>query len=149
MTSARCDEIMKRRIETVPPSTAVAEAARHMEQHGVGFLPVCAASGEVVGVVTDRDIALRVCGDELPVDVAVDRIMTRHVVACAPDDPLHRAEALMAKYGVHRVLVLDQERRLAGVVSLTDVAQCEEPIRLARLVRDISAHDVRVESSHG
>ena len=145
----RCHEIMKRRVQCAVAGASVADVARQMEEHDLGFLPVRTAAGEVVGVVTDRDLALGVCARGLGADTRVEEVMARLIVACKPDDPVAHAEQLMSRYGVHRVLILDRERHLAGVVSLTDVAQCEEPLRLARLVRDIASHEYRVESSHG
>jgi CBS domain-containing protein len=140
---------MKRHVFCVSPALTVAEAARQMREQQLAFLPVCGDEGQVVGVVTAKDIALRACGAELPPGAAIGRIMSRRPIACKKDDPIERAEELMAQHGVHRVLVLDDTGTLAGVLTLADIAQCEEPIRLARLVRAVSAHDYRIPSSRG
>jgi CBS domain-containing protein len=143
----RCYEIMKKHVELVPVDAGASFVACRMREEGLGFMPVCAESGEVVGVVTDRDIALRVCADQLPHDVPVGRIMTRDVVACAPEDPVSTAEELMARHGLRHVVVVDKRGHLAGVLSLSDIAQHESPIRLARVVREVAAFRIRVEST--
>jgi CBS domain-containing protein len=142
-----CYEIMKKRVEVVPVSTGANEAARRMHELAVGFFPVCTESGTLAGVVTDRDIALRVCGAGLPGNTPVQDIMTRQVVRCSPEDNVTKAEALMARYGVHHVVVCDEANHVVGLLSLSDLAQHEAPLRLARLVRDVAAHAFRVESS--
>jgi CBS domain-containing protein len=144
----RCYEIMKRRIACVASGSSIGDVGRKMRESALAFLPVCADTGEIVGVVTDRDLALAACAAGAPPDAPVDSVMSKRLVACAPDDLVSRAEQLMARHGVHRVLVLDRARRLAGVISLTDVAQYEEPLRLARLVRAVAAHEFRVEAGH-
>jgi CBS domain-containing protein len=139
---------MKRELESIAPQGTVARAARQMRAAGVGFLPVCNAEGTVVGVVTDRDIALRVCADNLPPDsTPVSAIMTTAVVTCRDEDPLDQVEAMMARYQKSRVVVLNGSGHLAGIVSVTDLLQVEEPIRVARLLRQVSARCFRYEGA--
>jgi CBS domain-containing protein len=142
----QCSEIMRRRLETVEPETSVAEAAELMRHAGCGILPVCLRDGTVVGVVTDRDIALRVCAERNSPDTAVGAIMSTDIVSCRPDDTVWRAEQLMMQTKKMRLLVTDDRNRIAGMVSLTDIAQFEEPLRAAQVLREVSAREFRVES---
>lgn len=143
----RCGDIMRRHVEFVAPDATVGEAAARMREHRVGFLPVKAADGTVVGVITDRDIVLRACARHLVPDrTAVRDVMSPRVLSCSVDDRVSDAVERMRQSQKFRLVVLDQQGKLVGVISLADLAQCEEPIRVARLVRDVSAREYRVRS---
>jgi CBS domain-containing protein len=145
--SMRCREIMRKHFESVAPDESVAFAATRMLDQKVGFLPVTTDDERVVGVVTDRDIVLRVCAAGLPADETLVRdAMTASVVACRTEDDVEAAIETMAAHQKLRLLVLDDADRLVGVISWTDIAQTEEPMRVARLVRDVTAREYRVRS---
>jgi len=118
----RCDEVMTTRVETIDELDAVLVAADAMRRANVGFLPVLSKDGYLVGVLTDRDIAVRLVAEDLPTGTAVRSIMTRYVVVCRESDDIHHAEQLMGEKGVSRIVCLDARGRLAGVLSLSDVA---------------------------
>lgn len=121
-----------------------------MRDAQTGFLPVCDGQGKVVGVVTDRDITVRASAEKLPVDrTPVDRIMTRSIIACSEGDPLSRVGELMTQHQRSRVVVTDSDGRLLGVLSLTDLAQYEEPLHLARILRQISSREFRFRRAGG
>ena len=144
----QCSEIMWRTPEHVSPDATVAEAARRMRDACMGFLPVCAADGTVLGVITDRDIVLRVEAGGLVGEVtAVAAVMTTDVIACRPGDSVESAVELMGRLQKSRLVVLDDEAHLAGVISLSDLAQHGEPLRVARLLRDVYAREYRVRGS--
>jgi CBS domain-containing protein len=78
-----------------------------------------------VGTLTDRDIVVRAVADQLSYQSQVEDVMTADVVSCRPEDDLERAEELMRANQVSRVLVLDDDGRIAGVISLADIARYE------------------------
>lgn len=121
----RCDEVMTRRTIVVTPDDTAATAARLMRDHGFGFLPVCTADQRVVGTITDRDLALRALAPGVAPAARVGDLMTREVVSCGPDDDLREAEAIMAHRRKSRIMVCDDDGRVLGVISLSDVAQLE------------------------
>jgi CBS domain-containing protein len=144
-TGMRCRDVMRTRVVVVAASSSVLEAARLMAENGCGVLPVVDAEGRPIGMLTDRDIVVRSSTRALsPADSSVESIMTRGVVSCAPDDNLARAETLMLQHHKKRVLILE-EGRIAGILSLTDVAQVEQPLQLARLTRELCARELRLE----
>ena len=101
---------------TVGPEESVARAARLMERHGVGALPVCDREGRVKGILTDRDVAVRcVALGESPEETAVGQIMSRHVLTIPPG-----ADARQV-----RRLPVVEDGVLQGVISLGDVARCQ------------------------
>jgi CBS domain-containing protein len=114
-------DIMKHEPDYLLPHASSRAAARRMRDRNLGFLPVCDRHRRVIGMITDRDIALRVVAEGLQYDLPVGDVMTREVVACHPEDDLPRVERLMAASHKSRLVVLDQEGRLAGVVSLSDI----------------------------
>jgi CBS domain-containing protein len=142
----QCHEIMTCNVEHVAPELSVELAARKMFERILGILPVCNQEGQVIGVLTDRDIALRVCAvGRLPQKTRVGEVMSAPVVTCRAYDPVARAERMMIHHRKARILVTDDEQRLLGIVSLTDLAQHEEPLQAARVLRDVTARAFRFE----
>ena len=140
----RVDAIMKMKKEALRlrPEDSCLSAARIMLERNTGFLPVCDRMGVVIGVLTDRDIVLRVTALDLaPGTVPVERVMSREVVVCRPDDDLRRAEALMATHRKARLPVCDEEGRLLGVISLSDVAQADRSIEVGAVLREVTARE--------
>jgi CBS domain-containing protein len=107
----------------VAPDTEIVEAARLMEEYGIGALPVCDAD-RVVGIVTDRDIVLRHVAQSLP-SHRVSSIMTPYPYIVGPDEPLERAEDLLAEHRVRRLPVCERGK-LVGVLSRTDLDRRDE-----------------------
>ena len=139
----RCEEIMKRDVHCVQPADPVQAAARRMRDANIGFLPVCDSSRKVLGAITDRDIALRIVADGRPPTTAIGDVMTREVVACAPGDDVRRAEELMGKQHKSRMIVADEEWRLLGVISLSDIAQVEHASRASQTMKQVTEREAR------
>jgi CBS domain-containing protein len=117
-----CKEIMSHNVQWIPPDETVAGAAKLMAFHNLGLLPICSPDGKPIGVITDRDIALRVIGkDRLAAQTVVADVMTTPVQSVALDCPVDRAGELMTKAGVSRLLVLDESGHLGGLVSVADL----------------------------
>lgn len=115
-------EVMSRSVETLGPEATLQEAAQRMRQADVGVMPV-ARNGEALGVVTDRDIAVRAVAEGLdPSTTTVGQIMTTDVTFCHESDDIADAAATMRQRQIRRLLVLDDSDRLCGIVSLGDLA---------------------------
>lgn len=117
----RCEELMSTDVAFVRPSDEVRLAATLMKTRNVGFLPVCSDARKVVGVITDRDIAVRCVAEGRPSTTAVREVMTREVVACRPEDDVATAERAMIRHQRSRVLCLGEHQYLLGVISLSDL----------------------------
>ena len=115
-------EVMTRAVETIAPEATLEEAAARMKELDVGSLPV--DDGErLLGIVTDRDIAVRgVAAGEHPRAVPVREVMTPVVVSCQEDHDLRAAARVMEEQQIRRLPVLDGAGRLVGIVSLGDLA---------------------------
>ena len=124
-------------VETVEADQPVAEAADRMRLTGVGSLVVLARDGLPVGLVTDRDLALRVVADGRdPDELTVSAVMSQPLIEVTPQDPLERVVGVMREHGVRRVPVVD-EKRVIGLVSIDDliVALTEELEGIASAAR--------------
>jgi CBS domain-containing protein len=113
---------MTRDLDVVEPDTSVQEAARKMKNVDVGPLPVC-DSERLLGVLTDRDITLRVVAEGRDLrHTRVRDVMTPDVQFCFEDDDVAQAMRLMQNSQIGRLLVLDRRKNLVGIVSLKDLA---------------------------
>ena len=141
-----CETLMKTSVECVTPDESVVSAARLMRDGNLGFLPVCEEySGRVLGAVTDRDIALRLVAEHRPLWTRVEDVMTRDVIACSPDDDLDAAHDLMAENQVSRIMCIDDDDQLVGVISLSDVAQMDGT-QAVRTLEQVSAREANLQS---
>src|SRR5918911_1856091 len=115
-------EVMTRDVEVVRPDTSLREAAEKMRAADVGPMPVCEGD-RLVGMITDRDVTVRSTAEGYdPWTARVRDAMTAEVTYCFEDDDVAEAARLMQEKGVRRLVVLDRDRRLAGIVSLGDLA---------------------------
>jgi CBS domain-containing protein len=110
-------DLMAVDVPALDPDASLEEAAALMDAGRTGVLPIV-ENGRVAGVVTDRDIVVRALAKGLaPDETAVGDIMTYELVSCHEDDDVQVAEELMARHDVKRVLVLDPDGGLRGLVS--------------------------------
>ena len=117
-------EIMTERPACVTPDNTIADAARLMAKHDCGCIPVVEddESRFLVGVITDRDLALRGVARGRSPETPVKELMTTDVSAVSPDDPLDKVEELMADLQVRRVPVVDEDGCCIGIIAQADLA---------------------------
>jgi len=132
-------DIMTPDVECVSPDDTLQEAAGKMEDLNVGTLPVSDGDG-VVGMLTDRDITVRAVAKGLdPRCTRVREAMSRGVIYCHEDDAVEVAARLMQERQVRRILVLDRDERLVGIVSLGDLAvESGDPQAIGQVLQDVS-----------
>ena len=115
-------DVMTKGAECVTPSTSLQEAASKMKALDVGPLPVCEGD-HLVGMITDRDITVRATAEGLPPRLGQVRdVLTPEVVYCFEDQDVEEAARLMKELQIRRLVVLDRDKRLVGIVSLGDLA---------------------------
>ena len=114
-------EVMTAQVATASPRTTIAEVARTMAEIESGAVPVT-DDGKVVGLITDRDIVLRVVAEGKGLDTPVAEVMTEGVETCREDDNVADATAKMGSKQIRRLVVLNESGKLAGILSLGDVA---------------------------
>lgn len=118
----KVSEVMTRGAECTRPEATLQQAAEQMRQLNVGSLPVC-GNDKLVGMITDRDIAVRstASGDN-PMLGKVQDVMTPTIVHCYEDQDVSEAAKIMKDKQIRRLVVLNRDKRLVGIVALGDLA---------------------------
>jgi CBS domain-containing protein len=137
----RCEDVMKRDVHTVMPDDTAATAAAKMRSCDCGFLPVVDDRANVIGVVTDRDLVLRVMAMGKAGSTSIKDVMSRDIISCHPGDDLAQAEKLMSGYKKSRIVCMDDKGRLCGVISLSDIAQVDDERRAGKTIRKITERE--------
>jgi CBS domain-containing protein len=116
-------DAMSTHVESVAPTTTVQECARKMRQTDIGVLPVW-ENGQMVGMVTDRDICCRAVGDDRdPAKTTAREIMTREIASCFEDEDCDDAARLMKTKHLRRLAVMNHDQRIVGLLSVDDLAR--------------------------
>jgi len=119
----QCKDLMRRPVQIAREGDTVQSVARKMLEYNIGILPVCDKHGKTLGVITDRDLAVRVCADGLSArETLVSEVYTHKIVSCRESDDMEQVERLMSRHKTSRILVMDDADRLSGIVSLSDIA---------------------------
>ena len=138
---APVETVMTRDPKTVRGDEPVQRAAQIMRDEDTGVVPVVEDGDRLVGVVTDRDLVLRVMSENQRADeVRVERVMTKNVKCVHPGDRISDVIEIMRKEQVRRVPVVEQNECLVGIVSMADVAT-DAPVPAAQIgqaIEDIS-----------
>jgi CBS domain-containing protein len=121
----KVSEIMSRSVEMVDPNTSVREAARRMRDEDIGALPV-GDNDRLIGMITDRDIAVRVVAEGRdPDNATVREAMSEGIYYCSEDSSVEDAARTMAEHQVHRLPIVDQDKRMVGIVATADIARAQ------------------------
>jgi CBS domain-containing protein len=122
-SGSRLSDVMTRNPRTIGPDETVLQVARLMKELDVGAIPVVTGRA-LVGMVTDRDIAVRTVAEGRPPDqTRVSEVMTGQVHSCYEDEDVASVLDKMGDLQVRRIPVLDRAEQLVGIVSLGDIAQ--------------------------
>jgi len=119
----KVQEIMTRKVECVDPTLPIAKVAEKMRDLNIGFIPICQAD-RLVGTVTDRDITTQsVAQGRDPRLATVSEIMSASIFYCYEDEDIRDVARQMQEKEVRRMIILNRNKRLVGVVSLGDLAR--------------------------
>jgi CBS domain-containing protein len=137
-----CNDVMTPDPSCVSISDSVVRAAEIMKSEDVGAVPVVddEASRKLVGIITDRDLAVNVIADgKDPHSCRIEDLMSRNPVTCRPDEDVQNAMDRMAQHQVRRIPVVDNKGRLKGIIAQADIAtRIDLPERTANVIEDIS-----------
>jgi CBS domain-containing protein len=132
-------EVMTQRPRAVTAQMPVREAARLMDEEDVGSLPVVDEAERLIGIVTDRDVAVRVVGRGLNADTTVvGDVASTQVAVLTPDHDLDDALRIMAQEQVRRVPIVVRENQLVGIIAQADVAHAGKEKTTGEVVEAIS-----------
>lgn len=136
------DELMKKP-ECCRASDSARDCALLMKSQNIGFVPICNEANEPIGTITDRDLALRVLAENKPADIKLDDVMTKDVVGCRSGDDLSEAVRLMRERRKSRIMVCDNQGKLLGVISLSDIAEREPEEVAGQALKDVASREAQ------
>ncbi|HXF59872.1 MAG TPA: CBS domain-containing protein [Candidatus Saccharimonadales bacterium] len=144
MAAKKARDIMTESPAVCTPETTARDAAQQMERNDCGSLPVVENrdSMKLIGIVTDRDLALRILGRGQDSGTRISEAMTRNVASVKPDDDLDAVEHVMSGQQVRRVPVVDDRDRVLGIIAQADLARELQSVGtqdFSRVVEKISA----------
>ena len=117
--------IMSRKVEMTDPSATIRDVARKMRAGSIGAMPV-GEDDRLVGMVTDRDIVVRAVAEErLPGNTSVREVMSEKICYCFEDDDIDEAAKIMAEHQVKRLPVLNKDKRMVGIIALSDIGRAD------------------------
>jgi len=133
----RVNECMTRDVTIANPQETICDAAKMMAECDAGVLPV-GENDRLVGVITDRDIAVRAVAEGKGPDVRIRDVMSGEVRYCFEDDDIDEVLANMGELQVRRLPVLNRDKRLVGIVSLSDLATNGASTKAGKALTDIA-----------
>jgi CBS domain-containing protein len=133
----RVAEAMTRDVRLIEPNQSIRDAALLMAEMDAGIMPV-REGDRLVGMITDRDIAVRAVAQGRGPDTPVREVMTDEVKYCFEDDDTAAVERNMAEIQVRRLPVLTRDKRLVGIISLGDLAMSDKAAKVGAAVAGIS-----------
>jgi CBS domain-containing protein len=131
------DAITQRDVATVERDHTVLRVARLMKERGVGAVVVVDEKRRPIGVLTDRDIAIKIVAGGKDPETPVDEVMSHPVFAVSENSLVFDTLRAMAKHHVHRVPVIDEDKRLVGIVNISDamMLMTTEQANIAEVLR--------------
>jgi CBS domain-containing protein len=133
----RVNEAMTKDVKLVSPDQTIQDAARIMAGIDAGVVPV-ANSERLVGMITDRDIAVRAVAQGMPPTTPVSQVMSKEVLYCFDDQDIDEVVENMGDIQVRRLPVVTREKRLVGILSLADIARKDGAMSAGEAVCGIS-----------
>jgi CBS domain-containing protein len=130
-------DVMEREVRLTSPDQTIREAAATMAMADIGSLPV-GENDRLVGIVTDRDIVLRAIAKGRDIDTKVRDVMTDRIQYCFEDDDIEKVAANMATLGVRRLAVLNHDKRLVGIVALSNMTSAGNGSATGRLLKGVA-----------
>jgi CBS domain-containing protein len=131
-------DLMTRSVQCISPQTRICDAAQMMKLLDVGFLPVC-ENDRLIGTITDRDIVLRLVADGRNVtNSKASDIVTNDVFWCYEDQTADEVCDFMSQKEIRRVLILNRNKRLVGVLSIGDLAKRGEDQKAGKAIKEIT-----------
>lgn len=137
-----CSDVMTKNPVCATAGDTVANVAQLMKERDIGPVPIVEdkISKKLTGIVTDRDLTLKIVADGRdPNTTLVRDVMTRDVVTCHEDDAIETALNAMARHQLRRILVVDRDQNLVGIIAQADVAtRMDQPETTGEVVKEIS-----------
>ena len=138
----KCNEVMTKNPFCCLPNDVVVKVAQLMKSKEIGSIPIVEneETNKLVGIVTDRDLALKVVAEGRDSQTTkVEDVMSRKVVTCRDDDDMRKPLDAMSKHQLRRIPVVDKDNRIVGIIAQADVAtRVNQSEKTAEVVKEIS-----------
>ena len=138
----KCSDVMTTSVVTNSPEDSITEVAQQMKNEDIGPVLIVDSRNTrtLVGIVTDRDIVLKVIADgKDPKKTKVGDVMSKKLVTCRTNDDVDIARKAMAQYQLRRIPVVEENMRLVGIISQADLAtRVDAPEKTGEMVKEIS-----------
>ena len=118
-------DLMTKKVITVYKNDSVQDCANKMKENDLGLLVVINSNREILGVITDRDIVTRLIAKDNSYKKTVDEVMTHTCVTINKDEDISVAASKMGDYQLKRLPVINDEKKLVGIITLSDMAICK------------------------
>jgi len=145
----KCGEVMTKDPVCSLPNTPVKKVAQLMKRENIGSIPIVEdeQTRTLVGIVTDRDLALKIVAKGRDANATkVGKVMTRQVVTCRAEDDVQKALDVMANNQLRRIPIVDDDNRIVGIIAQADVAtRLNQPEKTATMVKEISQFNAKEE----
>ncbi len=136
-------EVMNPKAETISPSTTLKDAAAIMAEKNIGFLLI-GSDDQLKGTLTDRDIVLRAVAEGRNLEnTTVGDVLTGEILYCKADQDVNQVAQNMSEQKVRRMPVVDEDKRLVGVVSIGDMAQAINKNEVGRILEGVTSEGLR------
>ena len=145
-------ELMTRSVVTLKPYDTIKDAATLMFEHNVGGIPVVDDESHVVGYITDRDIVIRGIAQNNDAKTRLEDVMTTNLITVSPEDEIGSCTHVMSHRQVRRLLIVDENQKLVGILAMADIStQPETDSRAGIALSYISQISTDIESNphHG
>jgi CBS domain-containing protein len=136
----RTEEAMHPGVRWIGPETDLRTIARIMKEEDIGALPV-GENDRLIGMVTDRDITLRALANGHDISTLTARdVMTKDIIYCRTTESVEDAIHLMESKKIRRLPVINEQKRMVGMLSLGDISHCSSQELTGELVKAVTAH---------
>jgi CBS domain-containing protein len=133
-------DAMHKGVTWVAPDTTIAELAAKMRDEGIGSIPI-GENDKLVGMVTDRDIAIKAFADgKDPASLTARELMSGPILYCRSDEDIEDAVRIMEDHQVRRLPVIDENKRMVGILSLGDIASSTDRAFSGEVMQMVAEH---------
>ena len=133
-------DVMHEGCECIGENQSLLDAAKRMEQLDIGAMPICGENDRVKGMITDRDIVVKALAHDMdPATTRAGELAQDRMFFVRVDDPMERALALIQEHRIRRLPVIDENKRLCGMISEADIATHMPQDRTGEMVGAIAA----------
>lgn len=143
----KCNEVMTKNPVCCLPGDLAAEAAKRMKSNNIGSIPVIEneQTKKLVGIVTDRDLTLKIVAEGLDAKTTkVEAVMTHKVITCLADDDFQKALDAMSEHQLRRIPVVNNDGNIVGIIAQADVAtRVNQPEKTAEMVKEVSQSNAK------